>query len=175
MKKTSIFHCFCCVMLALSLFFSFSPKAWAEEYKLPGSLVNNSTEAIVKGNSGQEFTLPLGTSRIESQAFAGCTNITRIRIPSSVTFIAEDAFEGLTDTLVIATVPGSYAANWAANHGFTLDDSIIRLTWAMGCGGTAPADNAMVLEELNRMSRELIGAECDIQYFTEDQLRMAVA
>ncbi len=50
----------------------------------------------------------------------------------------------------------------------------IKLTWAMGTGGTAPVDNAMVLEELNKMSRELIGVECDIQYFTNDQLQISI-
>ena len=29
----------------------------------------------------------------------------------------------------------------------------IKLTWAMGTGDVAPIDNAMVLEELNKMSR----------------------
>ena len=38
----------------------------------------------------------------------------------------------------------------------------IKLTWAMGTGDVAPIDNAMVLEELNKMSRELIGVECEI-------------
>lgn len=50
----------------------------------------------------------------------------------------------------------------------------IKITWAMGTGGTAPIDNAMVLEELNKMSRELIGVECDIQYFTNDQLQTSI-
>ena len=58
----------------------------------------------------------------------------------------------------------------ALSFGAFAEDEVIKLTWAMGSGSTAPIDNAMVLEELNKMSRELIGVECDIQYFTEDQL-----
>ena len=50
----------------------------------------------------------------------------------------------------------------------------IKLTWAMGTGDVAPIDNAMVLEELNKMSRELIGVECDIQYFTNDQVLVSI-
>ena len=50
--------------------------------------------------------------------------------------------------------------------GAQADAEPIKLTWAMGTGDTAPIDNAMVLEELNKMSRELIGVECDIQYFS---------
>jgi len=173
MKKAS-FYRFCCILLVLSMFFSHSFSAQATEYHPVDSLTNSVTEAFVGNPSSQELTLPIGTVRIESQAFAGCTNLTCIRIPSSVTFIAEDAFDGLPTTLVIAAPAGSYAASWATEHGFEVDDSIIRLTWAMGCGGTAPVDNYMVLEELNKMSRELIGVECDIQYYTDDQLDMVI-
>ena len=44
----------------------------------------------------------------------------------------------------------------------------------MGTGDVAPIDNAMVLEELNKMSREAIGVECDIQYFTNDQIQLSI-
>lgn len=54
------------------------------------------------------------------------------------------------------------------------EDEIIKLTWAMGTGSTAPKDNAMVLEELNKISREKIGVEVDIQYFTNDQLQNSI-
>ena len=53
-------------------------------------------------------------------------------------------------------------------------DDTIKLTWAMGTGSVAPIDNAMVLEELNKMSSELIGVECDIQYFTNDQIQLSI-
>ena len=46
----------------------------------------------------------------------------------------------------------------------------IALTWAMGCGATGPIDNAMVLEELNKMSSEKIGVTCQIEYMTNDQM-----
>lgn len=54
------------------------------------------------------------------------------------------------------------------------EDEIIKLTWAMGTSSTAPKDNAMVLEELNKISREKIGVEVDIQYFTNDQLQNSI-
>ncbi len=54
------------------------------------------------------------------------------------------------------------------------EDDVIKLTWAMGTGDVAPIDNAMVLEELNKMSRELIGVEFDMQYFTNDQLQISI-
>lgn len=55
-----------------------------------------------------------------------------------------------------------------------LAEEPIKITWAMGTGSNAPIDNAMVLEELNKMSRELINVECDIQYFTNDQLQISI-
>lgn len=58
--------------------------------------------------------------------------------------------------------------------GAQADAEPIKLTWAMGTGDTAPIDNAMVLEELNKMSRELIGVECDIQYFSGDQIQISI-
>lgn len=58
--------------------------------------------------------------------------------------------------------------------GAQADAEPIKLTWAMGTGDTAPIDNAMVLEELNKMSRELIGVECDIQYFSGEQIQISI-
>ena len=48
------------------------------------------------------------------------------------------------------------------------EGDIVKLTWAQGSGSTAPIDNAIVLEALNEISREKLGVECDIQYFTND-------
>lgn len=50
----------------------------------------------------------------------------------------------------------------------------VKLTWAMGTGDVAPVDNAMVLDELNKMSRDKIGVEMDIQYFTNEQLQTSI-
>ena len=49
-------------------------------------------------------------------------------------------------------------------------EDVVALTWAMGCGATGPVDNAMVLEELNKMSSEKIGVTCQIEYMTNDQM-----
>lgn len=54
------------------------------------------------------------------------------------------------------------------------EDDVIKLTWAMGTASTAPKDNAMVLEALNEISREKIGVEVDIQYFTDEQLQNSI-
>lgn len=61
------------------------------------------------------LTLPAGLQVIESEAFAELTNADAIRIPASVTDIAEDAFNG-TSAVILAPA-GSYAAQWAADRG----------------------------------------------------------
>lgn len=53
-------------------------------------------------------------------------------------------------------------------------EDVISITWAMGTGGTAPVDNALVLEELNKIAREKIGVECQIDYFTNDQIQISI-
>jgi len=55
-----------------------------------------------------------------------------------------------------------------------LADEPIKITWAMGCGGTAPNDAARANEALNKLTREKIGVEVDIQYFTQDQLMNSI-
>ena len=57
------------------------------------------------------LSLPSGLTTIESEAFANLTNADAIRIPDSVTFIAEDAFSG--SGIVILTPMGSYEEEWA--------------------------------------------------------------
>ncbi len=72
-------------------------------------------------------------------------------------------------SLFLAVLMLASVASFASAEG-----EVIKLRWAMGTGDVAPIDNAMVLEELNKMSRELIGVECDIQYFTNDQLQISI-
>ena len=55
---------------------------------------------------------------IQSRAFAGCTRMRYIIIPSSVTSIAADAFEGCDKRLVIIGVPNSSAEGFASAQGY---------------------------------------------------------
>lgn len=61
------------------------------------------------------LTLPESVTVIGSEAFAGLGKGYGIMIPPNVTYIAEDAFKG---TKIVVTAPaGSYAAQWAEEHG----------------------------------------------------------
>ena len=62
------------------------------------------------------LTLPSSTTTIESEAFAGLTNVDIIVIPASVTSIADDAFAG--SDVIIKAPSSSYAYRWAQSHGF---------------------------------------------------------
>ena len=85
-----------------------------------------------------EFTLPAALTRIEAEAFAGCTYLTSVKLPGKVTYIGEDAFNGcaqLTTIRMPASIsyisedaftgcplqyaevsPGSYAEEWLLRH-----------------------------------------------------------
>lgn len=60
---------------------------------LPASLKTVEASAF-EGMSMKAVLLPDGCERIESRAFANCPHLEYIRIPSSVIYIASDAFEG---------------------------------------------------------------------------------
>ena len=61
------------------------------------------------------FSLPASLTTIESEAFVGLPNADAIRIPASVTAIADDAFDpGVT--LIVPS--GSRWVQWATDHGY---------------------------------------------------------
>ena len=45
---------------------------------------------------GDKAFIPFGVSKIEDDAFKGCTGLTSVEIPNSVTRIGDCAFEGCT-------------------------------------------------------------------------------
>lgn len=60
--------------------------------------------------------LPENLEMIDTSAFEGCTGAEAIVIPESVCFIGDDAFEHCPDA-VLFVVPGSYAHEYALEHG----------------------------------------------------------
>ena len=67
---------------------------------------------------GRILNLPKSLTQISAQAFLNLTAVDAVRIPASVACIAEDAFDG-ADVIILAPA-GSYAAQWALEHGFTV-------------------------------------------------------
>ena len=93
---------------------------WEAEMKLPAGLKTIEEEAFVNG-SFQTVKIPDGVQTIGIRAFAGCENLERIIIPDSVETIAPDAFEGV-DFLVVYCSAGSYAQQYAREHGIVIVD-----------------------------------------------------
>lgn len=86
------------------------------DIKLPAGLVSIGDEAFA-GCSFSAVMIPEGVVSIGEKAFAGCENLRQIDIPSSVTEIAANAFEG-TKGLVIYCPDESEAQNFAYRNGF---------------------------------------------------------
>ena len=66
------------------------------------------------------LTLPTGTAVIESEAFAGLTNVDIIILPAGVISIADDAFKN--SEVLIKAPAGSYAYQWALDHGMEAEE-----------------------------------------------------
>ena len=84
--------------------------------KLPSSLVKVEEKAFMNTTFSYIY-LPETIAEIGSKAFADCSNLRYIYIPESTVTIAEDAFLNVAN-LVISGKDGSYAEEFAINHGF---------------------------------------------------------
>ena len=63
----------------------------------------------------ENFTIPDGVSEIRSSTFYGCKNLHFMTLPASIKTIEEDAFKDCPK-LVIRSVKGSYACQYAEDH-----------------------------------------------------------
>ena len=85
---------------------------------LPAGLEAIEAEAFA-GDTFVCAVLPKGCRAIGAGAFMDCAQLCFVEIPESVTSIDESAFEGCGDGLIIVTVSGSTAANFAKAHDIT--------------------------------------------------------
>lgn len=60
--------------------------------------------------------IPSSVTSIGDHAFRRCSSLTSIEIPSSITRIGDGAFSGCSDALVIRGVKGSYAETYAKEN-----------------------------------------------------------
>ena len=107
-----------CYNLA-DVFFTGSEEQWNAVEKGNGN--DLLLEAVIHFNHdpasddyGSVLTLPLNLTSIESEAFAGINAAQAVRIPETVTEIADDAFDG--SSVVILAPEGSYAIQWAQDN-----------------------------------------------------------
>ena len=83
--------------------------------ELPDGLLRIEDGAF-EGCGAVTVGLPEGVLSIGSRSFARCAGLLMIRIPQSVTFIAEDAFEGSGQVIFLCPA-GSAASDFARAHG----------------------------------------------------------
>ncbi len=86
---------------------------------LPASLKIIEAEAFA-GDIFSHVVLPEGCESIGSKAFANCGSLMEIYIPETVTFIAEDAFEGTTDFTISTPATSGYVYDYAQSHGIAV-------------------------------------------------------
>lgn len=104
-------------------------------YILPSSMTSVSEEAFASNSLLRTFDA--SESRlmvIKSKAFANCTNLKSINLPSSVYEIADDAFNNCP-SLTIHCISGSYAESYAISkgipvevHGIAVESDILQLS-----------------------------------------------
>lgn len=105
---------------------------WAGENNVPVILTDSAAGTVVipedvraipdeafAGTAGVIYTLPEGLTSIGERAFADCVEARYVRIPSSVTSIADSAFDCSNVTLVCY---GIYAKAWAESRHFPTQD-----------------------------------------------------
>lgn len=104
--------------LILAIFLFSLQGSLADVLRLPSALEDIDVEAF-SGDSGlDEVKLPEGIESIGSRAFIN-SSLRKINLPSSLSFIANDAFDGPGKVSVSARA-GSYAYKWAVEHKYLL-------------------------------------------------------
>ncbi len=86
----------------------------SNELQLPESLEVIEAKAFYRNTSLNNVIIPEGTLRIDTHAFA-YSSLTEIELPASLTFIAEDAFEGCGDFLAVVHI-NTLAHQWCESH-----------------------------------------------------------
>ena len=103
-------------LVAVILFAQCAPALAEGVLTLPRSIKAIEDEAFCGSKAVSSVALPEGIETIGKRAFADST-LTKINLPVSLTYIADDALEGCASVAVDAE-EGSYAYEWAAARGF---------------------------------------------------------
>ena len=82
-------------------------------------------EAFYGSTSIDKVVLSDEVTEIHTKAFANST-LSEINLPDSLTYIADDAFDG-PEKVTVSVNPGTYAYEWADQHLYLDDPNTIRL------------------------------------------------
>lgn len=86
------------------------------DFTLPAALKTIGEEAFY-GIAAEAVMIPEGVEAIEARAFAASA-VRWISLPASLTRIADDAFPAPDGSLFLAADEGTYACDWAGQHGY---------------------------------------------------------
>jgi len=110
MKKDTLQKILSACMAFVFIFCSFGADALAAVLTLPSSTQVIGEQAFYGVTSLDEVVVPEGATEIQSGAFAH-SSLNSIELPESLSYIADDAFEGV-EGLTVTAPEGSYAAEW---------------------------------------------------------------
>lgn len=100
-------------LTSFSIIFASAASAFAAS--LPERLTIIEEEAFAGDANIKSLELSSNVKEIRPRAFAN-TQLLSIFLPESLTYIASDAFQGVSTPLLIETVPGSAAVSFALSH-----------------------------------------------------------
>lgn len=93
------------------------------DFSLPSSLTEIGEEAFC-GTAVDAVTMQDAVVSIGEYAFANIPTLQSIEIPESVSFIADNAFQG-SESATIYGVAGSYAESWTEEHGMLFAETAL--------------------------------------------------
>ena len=97
--------------------FALFAKMASADFTLPAAMTRIEAEAFLNAKMTVVY-IPDGITFLGSRAFAGCTGLTQIRIPASITAIPADVFQGINKSnLTIFGMHGSAAETFANDAG----------------------------------------------------------
>ena len=107
---------FALLAMAVAILFLAAAGAMAETLQIPADTKSIEAEAFAGDMALAEVVLPEGIEEIGERAFAE-SNVQKINLPSSLSFIADDALDRGKNIQVTAEA-GTYAYDWAQRNGF---------------------------------------------------------
>ena len=108
------------ILVCIALIALFCGFACAETLELPASLTVIRAEAFAGDTAIETVVVPEGVTSIESKAFAN-SGLSLIQLPGSLTSIAPDAFEGVSNFKAVAA-EGTYAYTYCTENNIPMQD-----------------------------------------------------